>query len=467
MKTNFHSFACVLLTFLTCNSMLVFAQGDATFSIEKSFPGVSEVVGDGMGNIYISGIFNSSVQIGDFNLTENGPYNGVYVARLDNSGNPVWATPFWAAPHGGTFSNTFLKYYNNKVYFAGSSNSGPLITSMLELDYVTGEILRTFAPPCYLNITSLDVDGTGIYLTGGDPFGACGARREVGYVVKRDHNYDIDWIKSYVDVNNPTEYEGIPFAGALSKTHDSYLVTGWLNGRTVFSTSFSKSGNEQYSRFLITESLYFNEPFSSEGRSIKMDSHGNVVLFGHYYRPSGQAFYDSESGFGLPATVGGRDIFLTKFDDAGNLLWNISFPGTGNQRARELVIDDQDNIYIIGDLSLGTITMGDKVITGSGNFIAKLDAAGNVLLAKVLGGSFDNIFVNNNGKIYTVGGGVFAELSDVPEPCTDCIQYITFNEIEDKKFNDAPFTITAFSSSLLPVSFELISGPILLKIIMK
>ena len=106
--------------------------------------------------------------------------------------------------------------------------------------------------------------------------------------------------------------------------------------------------------------------------------------------------------------------------------------------------------------------MGNKVITGSGNFIAKLDAAGNVLLAKVLDGSLDNIFVNNNGRIYTVGGGVFAELSDVPEPCTDCIQYITFNELEDKKFNDAPFTITAFSSSLLPVSFELISGPILL-----
>ena len=325
MKTNFHSFLCVLLTFLTCNSMLVFAQGDVTFSIEKSFPGASDVVGDDMGNIYISGIFNGSVQIGDFNLTENGPYNGVYVARLDNSGNPVWATPFWAAPQGGTFSNTFIKYYNNKIYFAGSSNSGPPITSMLELDYATGEILRTFAP-CYLNITSLDVDGTGIYLTGGDPIGACGARREVGYVVKRDHNYDIGWIKSYIDVNNPAEYEGIPFAGALSKTDDSYLVTGWLNGSTVFSTSFSKSGNEQYSRFLNTESLYFNEPFSSEGRSIKIDSHGNVVLLGHYYRPSGQAFYDSEPGFGLPATVGGRDVFLTKFDDAGNLLWNISFP---------------------------------------------------------------------------------------------------------------------------------------------
>ena len=470
MKTNFNSFACVLLfTFLSCNSMLVSAQGDATFSIEKSFPGVSEIIGDDTGNIYIAGRFTSAVQIGDFNLVENDENNGVYVARLDNSGNPVWATSFSSSR--GDFDNVFLAYFNSKIFLGGSSISEPF-TSIVELDHNTGQILRTPDPlspvwnddqvpaPCFVVITSLDVDDTGIFITGVDTHSSCGWEEE-GYVIKLDHNYNVTWMTRDGDGVSGNLIQAIPYSGSLSRTDDSFFTTGWMLGGTVFARKYSKTGDQKYGRYLETGGVVgFSDPRASAGRSIKSDSQGNTIVFGEYYNQDGPSFYNDETDFSLPTVGSGRDIFLTKFDSDGNLVWNMSFPGGGSERARDMVIDGQNYIYVTGDFS-GTLNIGPYVLTSPpGNFIAKLDPNGNVVMAKRMNSSFDNLFVNMDRKIYVAGGGEFAELTYVPDVCDPCGQLITFNQISDKKFNDAPFPLVAHASSLLPVSFELISGPV-------
>src|SRR5690349_8295690 len=120
MKTKSFYLACFLAALVSI-PLTVFSQGEATFNYVKSFPGIAEITGDDSGNIYIAGRFEgTAIQIGDFNLVSNGVHNGVYVARLDNSGNPVWATSF-SSPYAD-FATTFLKYYSNKIYVGGSSN---------------------------------------------------------------------------------------------------------------------------------------------------------------------------------------------------------------------------------------------------------------------------------------------------------------------------------------------------------
>ncbi len=139
------------------------------------------------------------------------------------------------------------------------------------------------------------------------------------------------------------------------------------------------------------------------GRDVAVDSKGNVVVTGYY---AGSINF----GGSVLSAAGANDIFVAKFDAAGNHIWSKRFGDAAEQQARGIAVDPNDDI-VIGGLIEGTVTFGNTVLTASANggdaFIAKLDSDGNPLWAKYAQADgiqlFEDVATDSSGNIVGVG----------------------------------------------------------------
>lgn len=82
------------------------------------------------------------------------------------------------------------------------------------------------------------------------------------------------------------------------------------------------------------------------GNSIALDASGNVYTTGYF---QGTADFDPGAGTFILASAGGSsDIFISKLDASGNFLWAKSMGGTGYDEARSIKVDGAGNVYVLG-----------------------------------------------------------------------------------------------------------------------
>jgi hypothetical protein len=170
-----------------------------------------------------------------------------------------------------------------------------------------------------------------------------------------------------------------------------------------FSTSFSSSGDDR-------------------GRAVAIDNSGNSFVTGSF---SNQITI----GGNTLNSVGGRDIYITKFNVLGDVLWTKQIGGAGNDEGRDLILDDQGNVIVVGFFNgnvdfnpgaglfeLNSYGMGD-------GFILKLNTSGIFGYAGNVGGVDDD-------RVETVAydplyddiaiGGWFQGVADIsPNPESD------------------------------------------------
>src|SRR5665213_734436 len=108
------------------------------------------------------------------------------------------------------------------------------------------------------------------------------------------------------------------------------------------------------------------------GTDVSIDSIGNIYSTG---------YFTSVANFGpfSLTSSGAEDIYLTKMDHLGHYIWAVRAGGGGSDRPRRLKTDAAGNSYITGYF-FGTATFGSNTVTSSGLqdiFIAKYDSAGN------------------------------------------------------------------------------------------
>ncbi|MBI1317328.1 MAG: hypothetical protein GC168_00075 [Candidatus Hydrogenedens sp.] len=147
-----------------------------------------------------------------------------------------------------------------------------------------------------------------------------------------------------------------------------------------------------------------------EGWGITVDSTGDVYITGYF---SGTVDFDPGVGnFNLTGTAAG-DIFVQKLDTSGNLVWARGMGGTSLDRGISIVVDGAGNVYTTGYFS-GTVDFdpgaGTVNLTSAGSydiFVQKLDASGNFVWARGMGGTSpdlgNGIAVDATGNVYTVG----------------------------------------------------------------
>ncbi len=110
---------------------------------------------------------------------------------------------------------------------------------------------------------------------------------------------------------------------------------------------------------------------------------------------------------------GTPQAFVSKLDASGNEVWAKIFGGSGDDRASEVAVDSSGNVYIIGyfqgtvdfDPGVGTATLTS--VSSQDLFLLKLDASGNYVWAKRIGGTEAtwgySATVDSSGNVYMTG----------------------------------------------------------------
>ena len=128
--------------------------------------------------------------------------------------------------------------------------------------------------------------------------------------------------------------------------------------------------------------------------SSAIDSEGNIIIVGSYEET---VDFDPGAGEYLLNSAGSTDIFVLKLNSDGEFIWVKGFGGSLDDIARNVTIDNDNNIYVTG---CSTYTTTKDV------FIYKLDADGNTIFTKKLTGDSDNLALNvktKNNNIYISG----------------------------------------------------------------
>lgn len=132
---------------------------------------------------------------------------------------------------------------------------------------------------------------------------------------------------------------------------------------------------------------------NDSGVNIAVDSLGNIYTFGHF---TGTADFDPGAGTSNVTSIGGTDIFVSKLDPDGTLLWVKSFGGSNYDLSSSIAIDDLGNIYMTG-------TFTETVDFDPGGGVSTLTSEGaNDRFILKLGTLSLNILAYNYGNAISV-----------------------------------------------------------------
>jgi len=166
-----------------------------------------------------------------------------------------------------------------------------------------------------------------------------------------------------------------------------------------------------------------------KGNGIVTDAAGNIYTIGNFY---GTVDFDPGPLVLNLVTAGYTDIFVSKTDPAGNLIWARQFGGSVHDNGAGIAVDAAGNVYTTGnfentsDFDPGPNTFNLTSAGGFDVFVSKLDASGNFVWAKQMGGSQissingdegKSVAVDASGNVYV--GGRFEFMADFdPGPGT-------------------------------------------------
>ncbi|OFX17374.1 MAG: hypothetical protein A2033_15180 [Bacteroidetes bacterium GWA2_31_9] len=178
-----------------------------------------------------------------------------------------------------------------------------------------------------------------------------------------------------------------------------------VNNSDIFISKLDSSGNFKWAKQIGSTGY-------DCGNSLIMDDSANVYITGEFINIA-----DFDPGLGTfnltSALPSASDIFILKLDFAGNFIWAKRLGGNNTDSGYSIALDDLSNVYTTGvfkstaDFNPGTETYNLTPVGYFDIFISKLDASGNYIWAKQIGGSgWDyaySITVDAFGSIYTTG----------------------------------------------------------------
>jgi hypothetical protein len=174
--------------------------------------------------------------------------------------------------------------------------------------------------------------------------------------------------------------------------NSSPLVT--KGGYDIFLSKYDSAGNFKWAKCAGSINTDW-------GNGVATDSLGNSFVTGYF---SDSISFDT---FSLVNT-GAQDVFVTKYDVNGNVLWAKSANGLYTDISYGITTDRNGNAYIVGEFTSTSLTVGTYTLTSAGHgiFIIKYDRNGNVTWAK--GGTASNagargISCDKHGNIFITG----------------------------------------------------------------
>lgn len=179
-----------------------------------------------------------------------------------------------------------------------------------------------------------------------------------------------------------------------------------LSSFATFVSKLDSSGNFVWAQY-IGASTFLGVSYIS-GNSITTDQSGNVYATGVF-----RGTIDFDPGIGTFDLTSGRieDMFVLKLNTSGDFVWAKNMGGTFSSNGQSIAVDASENVYTTGSF-LDTADFdpgpGTFFLQGAYDiFISKLDAAGNFVWAKNMGGTAINsgqsLVLDASNNIYVTG----------------------------------------------------------------
>lgn len=299
-------------------------------------------------NMYLTGFTSSTSMIattGTHQVTMAGKQDAV-VAKFNNTGVLQWATYYGGSKNDYGYASAVDGLFN--TYLVGSTESDSGIAT-------PGAFQTNFAGYWDGFIVKFDSLGRRKWAT---YFGNLYVDELYGVAIQSDTS---------IFVTGGTDAAtGIATSGA----HQSIYGGGV---RDAILVKFDSSGQRKWS-------TYYGGSKSDIGQTCEVDVNGNIYLSG--YTESSNKISTTGSH---QSTHGGGifDAFVVKFDANGQRQWGTYYGGSKNDFFRDLTVDDQLNVYLVGNTnSTNNIssTNSHQDTYGGGNtdaFLVKLDSTGS------------------------------------------------------------------------------------------
>jgi len=325
---------------------------------------------DSQGNQYVTGGFADTATFGSHTLTASGG-NDIFVAKLDPSGNWIWAVKA-----GGIGYDR-----GNNITLDSTGNA-----------YVTGY----FADTATFGSHTLTAGGT-TYNTN-------------IFVAKLDPNGN--WLQA-VQAEGASSGSGTDIV--LDIAGNAY-VTGTFYGTATFGSHTLTADGSGYGDIFVAKlnasgnwlwAVKAGGTGGDEGRGIALDGADNTYVTGSF---RGTATFGN---YTFTAT-GLDDLFVAKLNPSGNWIWAVRAGASDDEHVmgNGIAVDGAGNAWVTGCFE-GIATFGSHILTASGGewdtdvFAAKLDPSGNWIWAVKAGGTEwdrgNGIAVDGAGNTYLTG----------------------------------------------------------------
>ena len=215
------------------------------------------------------------------------------------------------------------------------------------------------------------------------------------YVAKYDSNGIASWAKGTETDNGSSSravttdlWGNIYVVGYFTGSYisfDSVVIpnTGVSSGASsdLFIAKYSPGGGLIWAKSAVGAA----DDYAS---AVSTDASGNIFVSGNYDSPF--LAFGSDTVTNGYSGLAHNDIFVAKFDSAGNVIWTKDFHGTGGHYdafVNASVIDASNHLCITGNFTASNLTLGSTTLINPGGYesaeyVARLDSDGNVLWAK-------------------------------------------------------------------------------------
>ena len=355
----------------------------------NSFEDVTDMVVDDMGNIYLTGGFDGTVDFdpgtGTQNLTGAG-CDDIFLAKYNANGEYQWA--FRVGGSQCDFGGNIALDNAGNLYLTGSLRQS---TTAVDFDPGTGtQNLNAVGPSASIFVAKYSTDGAYQWAF------VVGSTTEF----KNMAEFETIWNNASNELIIAGRVEGVADFDPSSNTANLDDTNGG-----AFIAKYDKDGN-----YLSAKNFGAAE---TEARSMILDKAGNIYIGGSYRGTN--VDFDPGTNTTTLTSKGKDDWFVAKYNNAVELQWVKGLgDATGNDFPEGIALDDADNVYIAGNFD-GEINFNDPANTtkiqskgSTDGLLVSYDKDGNYRFASNIGGNeFDTvneIFIDqNNNGIYLTG----------------------------------------------------------------
>lgn len=326
---------------------------------------------DAAGNSFVTGFFNGIATFDATPVTANGGSQDIFIAKYDTDGNLQWVTT--AGGSGGDLAYGLALDNSGNILitgeFIGKAQFGALSLTSMVNPVTTDSTTDAFT-------AKYDATGTALWA-------------KKGSAIYTDRGLDVA-----TDASDNVYVTG-QFSDTITfdNTYNNNVFSA------IFIIKYDANGNEQWFRKA-------GGGIDNIAYGIDVDNSSNVYICGDFL--SSIIFYGPPN---VPhSNTYSEAVFVAKYDANGNFLWVESDGSDSYTTARDIVVDNASNSYIIGNFECKFSEYADTYGQGTFNnigyqdiFVTKFNASGTRQWAKQFG-----------GKSYDYGTGISLDPSQNP-----------------------------------------------------